>query len=244
MKRYFCALVFAAVALLTGVASAQDFHKSYALGAGGHITIKNISGDIKVTGYNGDSIIVDAFKVGRDREVVDVEDSSVGDRIELRVKYPQDCNCDASVNFEVRVPSQADYNYDKLASVSGNVEVAGIRGRLRAESVSGNVGIEGVTGIVSASSVSGNVEAQIINIEGAGDMKFSSVSGNVQVAAPLGINADVEMSSLSGSLNTDFPLTIEESDHGPGRSARGRIGSGSNSLRVTSVSGQVALNRI
>jgi len=246
MRKSLTGLSFAAVCCLLAAvfAQGQDFHKSYAISSNGHISIRNVSGDVKVAGYNGDSVVVDAFKVGRDRDLVKVEDSSTGDRIELRVQYPESGNCDAGVNFQVLVPSQVEYNFDRLASVSGNVEVMGIRGRLHVESVSGNVGVTNVAGIVSASSVSGNVEAQVSSPEGLGDMKFSSVSGNVDVRAPLNLNADIEMSSVSGSLHTDFPISIEEREYGPGHSARGRIGSGTNGLRVTTVSGRVSLTRI
>ncbi len=230
--------------LLTGVvAVAQDFHKNYTIPAGGQISIKNISGSVKVTGYNIGYVEVVATKVGRDRDVVEVEDLSSGNKVELRVKYPENCNCDASVNFDVRVPSGVDFNYEHLASVSGSVDVTGVRGRVQASSVSGDVTLNNVTGIVSASSVSGSVDAQITSFEGVGDMKFSSVSGSVNVKAPASGNEDIEMSSLSGGLDTDFPIEIQARDHGPGRSAHGRVGSGGNRLHITSVSGRVSLTR-
>ncbi len=74
-------------------------------------------------------------------------------------------------------------------------------------------------------------------------MKFSSVSGSVHVKAPGNLMADIEMSTISGSLETDFPIEVQEAEWGPGRSAHGRIGTGENSLRVTSVSGKVSLTR-
>jgi DUF4097 and DUF4098 domain-containing protein YvlB len=238
----FALVVLVAVLLPGTIALAQDFHKTYAIPSGGHITIKNVSGNVKVTGYKINTIEVVATRVGRDKDLVQVEDLSSGDRIDLRVKYPESCNCDASVNFDVRVPSGVDYNYDRLASVSGDVEVNGISGRLKAESVSGNISVQAITGIVSATSVSGDVDVQIAG-SGPGDMKFSSVSGNVNITAPANTNADVEMSSVSGSLNTDFPIEIQAASHGPGRSAHGRIGAGMNRLHITTVSGKVSLSR-
>ncbi len=236
--------VLLAIMVSLSIASAQDFQKGYAISSGGRISVSNVSGDIKVTGYNIGSIEVIATKTGRDRDLVQVEDTSSGDRIELSVKYPEHCHCDASVNFDIRVPAGVDYDYQHLASVSGNVEVTGVRGRLNAKSVSGNVTLSDVTGIAKASSVSGNVEAQIVRLEGTGEMKFSSVSGNVLVKAPANLNADIEMSSLSGTLDTDFPIEIQSAEYGPGRSARGRIGNASNTLKLSTVSGKVGLAKI
>ncbi len=236
------ALVIAA--LVPGIlASAQELHKTYAIPSGGHILIKNVSGDIKVTGYNGDSIVVDAVPVGRDRDKVQIEDLSSGNRIDLGVRYPESCNCEASVEFTVRVPANVNYSFDRIGSVSGDVEVTGVRGSIHASSVSGQVTAKDVSGIVNASSVSGGVDAEISRVEGAGEMKFSSVSGSVHVKAPGNLTADIEMSTISGSLETDFPIEVQEKGYGPGRSAHGRIGNGENSLRVTSISGRVSLTR-
>ncbi len=247
MKRnaFKVSLALMAAVLMSGVlALAQDFQKNYTIPAGGQVSIKTVSGDVKVTGYNIGYIEVIATKVGRDKDLVQIEDLSSGNKVDVRVKYPDHCNCDASVNFDVRVPSSADYNFEHLASVSGDVEITGVRGQVRGESVSGNVTLSSVTGSVTASSVSGNVDAQLVaGTQGGGDMKFSSVSGNVNVAAPSATNADIEMSSVSGSLDTDFPIEIQAKSYGPGRSARGRVGTGGNSLRITTVSGSVSLTR-
>jgi DUF4097 and DUF4098 domain-containing protein YvlB len=238
----FALAVLTAVLLPGTLALAQDFRNTYAIPSGGHISIKNVSGDVKITGYNISTIEVVATKVGRDKDLVQVEDLSAGDRVELHVKYPESCNCDASVNFDVRVPAGVEYNYDRISSVSGDVEINGIRGRVKVESVSGDVRVQAITGIISATSVSGDLDVQIAG-SGPGDMKFSSVSGDVYVKAPANTNADVDMSSVSGSLNTDFPIEIQAAAHGPGHSARGRIGSGMNTLHITTVSGRVSLTR-
>jgi hypothetical protein len=93
-------------------AAAQDFQKSYNLGDGGAVEIANVSGDITLTGYEGSAVVVSAYKQGRDREQVEVEDTSTQGRVSLRAKYPENCNCDASVRFEVRVPRSASTSPD------------------------------------------------------------------------------------------------------------------------------------
>ncbi len=236
------ALLLFGLILLVTTTSAQDFQKTYAISAGGHIKVRNISGDVTVTGYDGNSIVVTAVKEGRDRDLVNIEDRSTGDMIDLAVRYPQKGNANASVDFDIRVPRSAEYNFDRISSVSGNVQVAGVMGRLKVESVSGNVDVRGVSGVVSASAVSGDVNVDLAKA-GSGNMKFSSVSGNVLVRAPGNLDADIDMSTISGGLKTEFPMEINEPRYGPGRSARGRLGTGTFSLRITTVSGRVSLLR-
>ncbi|HZS08688.1 MAG TPA: DUF4097 family beta strand repeat-containing protein [Blastocatellia bacterium] len=245
----------------TATALAQDFQQTYRVGAGASVGIHNVSGNVKVTGYNGDAIIVAGFKEGRDRDLVSVEDRSTAGNVSVHVRYPEHCNCDASIRFEVQVPQAVKYRFDAISSVSGNVEVSGVSGELRARSVSGEVKVKSVSGSVNASSVSGdveveevvgaasakstsgNVEAAISRLEGGEKIEFASVSGNVQVRLPSNLDAEIDLSTLSGSLRTDFPITIEEARFGPGRRARGRVGNGSRSLRLSSTSGNVSLLR-
>src|SRR5882672_788492 len=238
--------IFSALAclLFSLNAAAQDFRKSYEIGQGGSINVRNVSGDVTVTGYEGATVLVFAFKEGRDRDLVWVEDNSAGNKVDVRARYPENCDCNASIRFEVKVP-RANYKFDAISSTSGDVEVTGVSGDLRAKSVSGNVTVKGVTGAVNASSTSGNVhvgeingtvsgkstsgdvEVEIAQLNGAGDMDFASTSGNVRVKLPANLDADVRMSTTSGGLKTDFPLTIEEPERGSGRRASGRIGGGS-----------------
>jgi len=230
-----------AIAFSLQLAVAQDFRKSYAIPAGGHIVIWNYQGDLKVTGYKGDSVEIVAYKKGPDRDLVEISDNSFGNRIDVYPRYQRFGYGNASVDFEVRVPESVEYNFGRLSSFSGNVEVSNIIGRLRAESVRGNVDVKDVRGLVSASSVSGNVDVDIDQVSGLGNMRFSSISGNIRVRAPSNLDALIDMSSASGLLRTDFPIEVQELRYGPGRSARGRLGSGRQILRISSVSGQVSL---
>jgi hypothetical protein len=231
------------VLLLGATARAQDFHRTYRVGPGGSISIGNVSGNISVIGYDGDTIVVSALVEGRDRELVQIEDSSGGDRVAIRVRYPDNCNCNANVRFDVQVPRSVSYEFDSIQSVSGDLEVSDVTGSLRAKTVSGGVRVKDVSGTVNAATVSGSVEVEIRRLEGKGDMKFSSVSGSVNVRLPADLDAEVEMSSVSGSLRTDFPIPVEEARYGPGRKARGRVGAGARTVRLSTVSGRVSLSR-
>jgi hypothetical protein len=248
------------VLALTLAAFAQDFQQTYRLGPGGVVNVHSVSGNVKVTGYDGDAIVVTGYKKGRNPELVAIEDNSTSNRVEVRDRYPERCrDCNVSVHFEVRVPRQIALRYDGFGSVSGDVDVTGVNGELKAKSVSGSVRVNSVAGTVNASSVSGNVEVgevagtvsaksvsgnvqvEIVRLDNSGNMDFSSVSGNVRVHVPGGLDAEVEMSSMSGDIRTDFPIQIEKAEFGPQRSARGRVGNGSRRLKMSSVSGNIHL---
>jgi DUF4097 and DUF4098 domain-containing protein YvlB len=254
--------VFSLVCLVATTTLAQDFQQTYRMSAGGSVSVSSVSGDVKVSVHDGDAVIVTGYKEGRDKEQVSIEDRSSGNRVEVRDRYPNHCrNCSVSVRFEVKIPHKLALRYDGFSSVSGNVEVTGASGELKASSVSGDVLVRGCDAVVRASSVSGNVEVgdnqgtvnansvsgnvnvAIEQLPEGGDMKFSTVSGNVSVRVPSSLGAEVHMNSMSGALKTDFPITIEKGEFTPNRSARGRIGEGGRQLKMSSVSGNVSLLR-
>ncbi|MEP7336334.1 MAG: DUF4097 family beta strand repeat-containing protein [Acidobacteriota bacterium] len=263
LSAYLATASLLACLLLSVTAMAQDFQRSYSLGGGGSINIRNISGDVRVTGYDGQAVVVSGIKEGRNSDKVTIEDQSSGNNVDVRVRYPERCNdCDASVRFEVKVPRGVAYRYNSISSVSGNVDVADVSGELTAKSVSGEVTVKDVSGAIHASSVSGNVhvgkaggtvsakstsgnvEVEIVSLEGQGNLDFVSVSGNVRVKLPGNLDAEVSLSTMSGDLKTDFPLTIEKSKWGSGQKANGRVGSGSRNLKMSSVSGDLSLLRM
>jgi DUF4097 and DUF4098 domain-containing protein YvlB len=74
-------------------------------------------------------------------------------------------------------------------------------------------------------------------------MNFSSASGDVRVSMPSNLDADVSLSTVSGSVKTDFPIEIEKDRWGAGSRAKGKLGSGTRILKITSASGDVSLLR-
>ncbi|HEX8747178.1 MAG TPA: DUF4097 family beta strand repeat-containing protein [Pyrinomonadaceae bacterium] len=260
MTRMAAALAFLLCAFVAQ-ATAQDFQRSYSLGAGGSINIRNVSGDVNVRGYDGNAVIVNGFKEGRDRDKVTIEDTSSGNSVSVGVEYARDCNCDASVRFELQVPRNTRYDFNKILTASGDINISSLTGDLKANTASGDVTIsdvsgridaatasgdmivKNVTGTVSAKSASGNVDVQITRLEGTGNMEFMSASGDVRVSAPADLDGSVQMSSTTGSLRTDFPLQVEKREYGPGERASGRLGNSSRSLRLSSASGNVSLLR-
>ena len=230
--------------MFASLAVAQDFQRNYNLSAGGYISIRNISGNIRVIGYDGENVVVTAYKEGRDRDRVEIVDASGENYLNIYVNYPRYGNTDASVYFDIQVPRNMQYNYEDLSSVSGDISISMIAGQIQAESVSGKIEVLDVLGAVKASSVSGDVYVQITEPEAKRYMRFSSVSGDVVVHAPADLDTYVDLSTISGSLWTDFPIRIIGRWGSLGRTARGRLGNGTGSLKISSISGRVCLLKI
>jgi DUF4097 and DUF4098 domain-containing protein YvlB len=253
-----------AVVVSTGMAQAApqaDFRWEKALAAGSAVRLHNINGDITVTAGTGDRIEIVGVKRGNRRyfdnvtiEIVEVSDGVVacamfddadmecnenGMRSRGRGDRDRDWD-DVSIDMQVRLPRGMRLS---AGSVSGDVAVTGAEGDVRVSSVSGDVeALRLRASSVRATSVSGDVRVSIDALTGDGSLRFTSVSGDVVAELPQSLNADVSMRTVSGSLDTEFPITLN------GRMRRNsleaRIGQGGRELDVTTVSGDVTLRTV
>jgi len=168
-----------------------------------------------------------------------------------------------SVSGAVRIASGGRVSSGK--SISGDVEVTdtSVEGMLQASTVSGEVILRRIkAGQLEAGSISGSVvvddvecprlEAQTVS----GDVRFSgaltrnsrfeltSHSGNITIAITGGVGFEVEGNSFSGSIRSDFPLTLQGSDsRRPNRTIRGVYGDGSAVLDLTTFSGNIVISK-
>lgn len=244
------------LAFAAGGASAQEDTWSWSaqMGSGDQLTVRNITGNIHVVRASGGAADVRAQKTGTrqdfDRVAVHVERESDGYTI-CAVYDPRDdetCesrrnrdhdNIDASVDFEVSLPDGVGLS---VTSVTGDVEVAGVRSRVDVKTVSGDVEVS-TSETASASTVSGDVDVSMGNGDW-DDLSFHSVSGDVTIALPDGIGTEVDFASLSGDLDSDFDITTRGRGHRwIGSHVQGVIGGGGRNLDVNTVSGDLRLRR-
>lgn len=275
----------AVAAMMTAVAvdgaAAQDYRWSGRIADGQTIEIRNIKGNIRAEPAAGGEVTVTARKIGGRDERVRIEMVRRDYGVVICALYPSNgegrgwrhrdddedgrpeprdaCNpgggmnvrdADPEVEFTVRVPAGV-----KLAArnVSGDVEARDLRGPIDARSVSGDVHVAS-NADVRARSVSGDVYAAMGRIPSAG-VEFASVSGNVTLELPAGTDADFSARTVSGEIDSDFPLTIQpgrragDDDSGRyvrvrvGHNMRAQLGRGGPDLSVSTVSGDITLRR-
>ena len=91
--------------------------------------------------------------------------------------------------------------------------------------------------------MSGSIDIEIGSADW-DDLSFSTVSGDITLSLPRGIDTEVEFESLSGDFSADFDVRIEsQRDRWIGSRLRGTIGDGGRRLSFNTVSGDVRLRR-
>ncbi len=217
-------LTFAALAL-TLVAQGPDYSWSGTMAAGKELTVKNISGDIRIEASSGRTVEISATKrAGKRGDPADVTIRRIdtSDGMEVCVVYPgmrsddDDCDWrsnnrndrgrndnqnDTSVDFIIRLPASVNL---EASTVSGDVSATGIRGgEVDASTVSGNVDLHNVTAeTVDAQTVSGDVDLNGIT---SSTVSAQTVSGSVTYSGPLAAEGEYEFETLSGDVILSVP---------------------------------------
>ncbi|MEU8681576.1 DUF4097 family beta strand repeat-containing protein [Streptomyces sp. NPDC048611] len=127
-------------------------------------------------------------------------------------------------------------------TVSGNVEVQSVTGDLRFHSVSGDLTvIDGAGGAVRADSVSGDM---VLDLDPgrAADIALTTVSGEVAIRLPDPADARVEANTASGTVSNAFD-DLRVTGQWGAKKITGALGAGTGTLKVTTVSGGLALLR-
>lgn len=183
----------------------------------GDITIRGTKGEIEASAQNGDIRIADA-----------------AERLEVN-----------TLSGDVEV-DRATGDVE-LHSVSGDMRLRDIHGDIEAETVSGDVEIRGaVAKYVRAKTTSGDVSYDG-SIDAAGRYELTSHSGDVDVTIPDGTGAQLTVSTWSGSVESDFPMTLKPGEHGIGSAMAKRftfaIGDASSRVTLESFSGDITINK-
>lgn len=145
-----------------------------------------------------------------------------------------------AVSGDIRVTgAEADC---ELNSVSGDIQASQVRGSVEAEVVSGSIRLHDITLArkVSAKSISGTVEYRG-QIGPDGSYRFSSHSGEVKLILPEEASFDLEASSFSGTVTTDFPVMVMGKLGG--KTIQGRVGKGGAEVSAKAFSGKVEIRK-
>jgi DUF4097 and DUF4098 domain-containing protein YvlB len=189
---------------------------------GARVSARATSGDISITGTKGS---VDANTQNGDIMVDDV-----AERVDLRSMNGDITARTIGGNIEVN-------------TLSGEVMLTDVSGEVDATSVSGDLDLRNVIAkFVRARSTSGDITYDGA-VDPAGRYELGSHSGSVYLTIPQNTGALLTVATYSGSIESDFLITLKPGEHGIGASKRFtfEIGKGDSRISAESFSGDITI---
>jgi DUF4097 and DUF4098 domain-containing protein YvlB len=125
----------------------------------------------------------------------------------------------------------------RITSGSGSITVSKPMGRVEAHTGSGGIAIEGATSDLNVRAASGSLRVQ----GNPGENSFwdlHTTSGRVELTVPSNASFRLRASAVSGGIQTDIPIVIEEQGR---HSLRARVGNGGARVEVETVSGSIRI---
>ena len=205
-----------------------------AVPSGAVVNVKTISGDVSVAEVKGE-----------------VRAETVSGSVD--VSATPNLASAKTISGDVRARGITTGGTLTLGTVSGSVIASALEARvIEAGTVSGNVQLTNVRAErVQAKSVSGDIEYESRLVKG-GRYEFNSHSGNVRVFLTQPSGFELDASSFSGTIRSDFPVTLRSTTGANGdrnrrgnrnTAIRGTFGDASAVLSVRSFSGNVIITR-
>jgi DUF4097 and DUF4098 domain-containing protein YvlB len=218
-----------------------EFRASYALAPNGRVAIQNLYGDVQITAWDRDEVLVEATKhssdAGRLDEARIVVDTSSG-MVSIRTLYTGgDAGLPASVEYHIMVPRGA--NLENVKLVNGGLSLSGMTGPVKASSVNGGIKAERMEGQVELSTVNGFLDAGFDRISKANPISLSSVNGPIKVSLPSGAHANVSASNLSGGISADFGRSWRAPC---GHRLEAAVNGGGTQIRLHNVNGGISIH--
>jgi DUF4097 and DUF4098 domain-containing protein YvlB len=231
----------ASYASVLGISEAE-FRQLYSLGPNGRVTIQNQYGNVSITGWDRDDVLVEAVKRSSDprrlddaRIVVEPADGA----LLIRTQYAGlDTQHAAKVEYRISVPRYASLEDVKLGN--GGLVISGVAGPVKASSVNGNIKAEKLEGRADLSTVNGQLEADFDRVGATHPITLSSVNGPIKLLLPCGTQASVVARNVSGGIDSEFgrPARVN------GAQQLNVVHQGGPQIRLTNVNGGISIHSI
>jgi hypothetical protein len=190
------------------------------------LSLANISGFVKIEGYNGNQVMLESEKtvtaknqaeVTKGMQEVQLKLLEAGDSIYVYLEAPfikrskhrghglnmntEDINYDFKYDLTLKVPFKIDLDVSTVND--GDVTVANLTGNLKVRNVNGGVFLTNITGSTQATTVNGPVEVSFAQAPAA-DSQFKTINGELKVFYPAKLDATVSFKSMNGQFYTDL----------------------------------------
>jgi DUF4097 and DUF4098 domain-containing protein YvlB len=224
----------------------------------GVVHIENMSGSVKVTGWERAEVQVKGT-LGHGAELA-FDGTEKRTRVEVEAEYGNPMGIKS--DLDVFVPAGSSVS---IEGFQATITVAGVTGSVKAETVNGSithsgaakdVELQSVNGTIDSTKAGGRVQAEAVNGTVTGGVRFESalsaraslsvesVSGTVDLFLPASFGAEFSVSTFSGEITNELgPAAEKASKWTPQKELSFTVGSGGAHIKVETLSGAVNIRK-
>lgn len=241
----------------------EEINRSFTLSRGARVEVSSISGSVEIRTSEGNRAEVHIVRMAPNREDFLLRKFTIQhtpNSLIVRAEDERQDRANRQVQIRERVvlelPRQIELAVNSISgpvivgsvagpmqasSISGPLTIGNVGDAVKLSSISGSVRLGSVTGHLTASSVSGSLSVAVTRLDRRG-IQLSSISGPVELRFEDELNADLDVTNISGRVQLDVPnVTLQRAANGS--NVKARIGSGGVPISMSSISGSVRLER-
>jgi len=231
-----------------------NWTQTFPLNAGGRFQIDNINGQINIHGWSSNVVALTAAVHGKTLESVEAlhinvrtdpdsahvhTESSNGNggfqSLWDLIKYGLRDN--ATVDYTVHVPELTQL--EGVSSVNGQIDIGGVAGDIAASTVNGETKIKDAGRNLKLDTVNGTITAHMKSLGTGQRVTLDAVNGELVLAVPENADAAFSVTTVNGSISSEFPSLQAKKEWPVGNNLNGSLGNGTASVKITAVNGTV-----
>jgi hypothetical protein len=237
--------------------SAQEFKVAVENNKEARLTLLDFNGELPIEGYSGNEIIVTSthgrwetperakglkpvYGGGTDNTGIGLYMEKNGSSITLRCLVP----FTQESGYKLRVPENIALKIERDCARSGETSIQNIRNEIEFKGCH-EVTLKNVTGPLVVSTISGGISVVFTEITKDKPISLAAISGEVDVTLPAKSAVDLEMSTITGSMYSDFDLSSPNKDmhRVGGGNIKAQLNGGGTSLKLRDISGNIYLRK-
>ncbi len=235
-------------------------------GKPGTLKVHLIRGSIRVTGYNGNQVVIDATTKQSDKSEKPRENVEGMKRISkngaMDISATEENNVvnvssklfNSHMELNIKVPMKFSLNVGTINE--GDVLVENVDGVLEITNVNGDIRLTNISGSAVANTVNGLLKVNFKTVDTKSPMAFSTLNGNVDVTLPPTAKFDVKLKSDQGEIYSDFDVDVDKGVQQATRTAKdgmykvsiedwvkGKVNGGGSEIMMKNMNGNIFLRK-
>ncbi|MBO9612752.1 MAG: DUF4097 family beta strand repeat protein [Dyadobacter sp.] len=185
----------------------------------GTLKVHLITGSIRVTGYSGNQVVIDAVtkqpeKAEKPKEVDGMKRISRNGGLDISATEEKNVVNVSSKLFNtkmelnIKVPMKFALNVGTIND--GDILIENVDGELEITNVNGDIRLTNVSGSAVANTVNGVLKANFKTLDAKSPMAFSTLNGNVDITLPATAKFDIKAKSDRGEIYSDFDVDVDK----------------------------------